>query len=177
MSRMVALTLRIEEVKGNINRDQELNHIYHDLLSRGAVDRIFLQRRDATKSRLRISSERGTDVMIDVPRGTSLRHGDVLSLGEDRILVVELTPEESMIITFSAADDWKERVETAAKIGYILGIKHFPLFAVGTEIVIPIEGSKEDLSKAFASFAGINIRFEKRILDLEPEMIGHEHTH
>lgn len=174
---MVALSLRIEEIKGNINRDQELKHIYQDLLSRGAVDRVLLQRRDATRNRLRISSERGTDVMIDVPRGTTLRHGDVLYLGENKILIVEWQPEETMIITLSAAEDWKERVESAAKIGYILGIKHFPLFATGNEIVIPIEGSKENFSKSFASFAGINIRFEKRILDLEPEMIGYEHTH
>ena len=171
------MSLRIEEITGNINRDQGLNGIYRDLMSRGAADRILLQRRDATKSRLRVSSERGTDVMIDVPRGTTLRHGDVLYVGDNKILVVEWLPEETMIITMSAAEDWKERVETAAKIGYILGIKHFPLFAVGTEIVVPIEGSKEDLSKAFATFAGINIRFEKRILDVEPEMIGHEHTH
>lgn len=174
---MVALSLRIEEIKGNINRDQELKHIYQDLLSRGAVDRVLLQRRDATRNRLRISSERGTDVMIDVPRGTTLRHGDLLYLGEDKILIVEWQPEETMIITLSAAEDWKERVESAAKIGYILGIKHFPLFAVGNEIVIPTEGSKEDLSKAFASFANLSIRFERRILDFQPEMIEYDHTH
>lgn len=171
------MSLRIEEIAGNINRDQRLNGIYRDMVSRGAVDRILLQRRDATKNRLRVSSERGSDVMIDVPRGTTLRHGDVLHLDDSKILVVEWLPEETMIITFSAAEDWKERVETASKIGYVLGIKHFPLFATGNEIVIPIGGSKEDLSKAFASFADINIRFEKRILDLPPEIIGYEHTH
>ncbi|MBI3115733.1 MAG: hypothetical protein HYZ12_00165, partial [Thaumarchaeota archaeon] len=80
-------------------------------------------------------------------------------------------------ITLSPLKDWRERVETAAKIGYILGIKHFPLFPKGNEIVVPTEGSKEDLSKAFASFSGITIRLEKRILDLEPEILGYEHTH
>lgn len=115
--------------------------------------------------------------MIDVPRGTTLKHGDVLYLGEDEILTVEWLPEETMVITLSPPQDWRERVETAAKIGYILGIKHFPLFPRGNEIVVPIEGSKEDLSKAFASFGGISIKFEKRILDLEPEILGYEHTH
>lgn len=171
------MSLRVEEVKGNVNRDDELNRIYHDLASKGQVDRVFLQRREATKSRLRVSSERGRDVMIDVPRGTTLRHGDLLDFKDEHMLVVEWLPEDTAILTFSSSENWKERVETAAKVGYVLGIKHFPLFARESEILIPIEGSKEDLSKSFAGFHGLTIRVEKRILDLQPELTGFEHTH
>ncbi len=174
---MVALSLRVEEVRGNVYRDENLRQMFRDLSSKDRVDRVHLARRDAAKNRLRLTSQRGTDVMIDVPRGTTLKHGDVLYLGEDEMLIVEWLPEETMVITLSFPKDWTERVETATKIGYILGIKHFPLFPRGNEVVVPIEGSKEDLSKVFASFGGISIKFEKRILDLEPEILGYEHAH
>lgn len=171
------MSLKVENVKGNINRDESLHRLFHDLSSKGGVDRIFLQRREATKNRLRIPSERGRDVMIDVPRGTIIRHGDVLDFDKQQILIAEWLPEETMIVNISSAENWKERVEIAVKIGYILGIKHFQLFALGNEILIPIEGSKEDLSKALANFPGISTKVEKRILDPQPELTGYEHAH
>jgi len=174
---MVALSLRVEAVMGNVYRDERLGRRFHDLLSKDRADRIRLSRRDAAKNRLRVTSQRGTDVLIDVPRGTTLKHGDVLHLGEDEILTVEWLPEETMVVTLSPHEDWREGVETAARIGYMLGIKHFPLFPKGNEIVIPIEGSKEDLSKVLSSFGGVSLKVEKRILDVEPEILGYEHTH
>src|SRR3989442_13451044 len=163
---MVALSLRVEAVMGNVYRDERLGRRFHDLLSKDRADRIRLPRRDAAKNRLRVTSQRGTDVLIDVPRGTTLKHGDVLLLGEDEILTVEGLPEETMIVTLSPHEDWRERVETAARIGYMLGIKHIPLLPEGNETVIAIEGSKEELSTAPSSFGGESLKGAKTILEV-----------
>src|SRR2546428_14156866 len=72
---MVALSLRVEAVMGNVYRDERLGRRFHDLLSKDRADRIRLPRRDAAKNRLRVTSQRGTDVLIDVPRGTTLSTG------------------------------------------------------------------------------------------------------
>jgi len=170
----------VEGVEGNINTDEPLRRLYAKLLEIGGVEKVFLSRKEAGKNRLRTTSNSGREIMIDVARGTTIRHGDVLSSDENRMLVAEWLPEETMIIGIMPAQDQNFRAQTmlAIKLGYICGIKHLPLFVEGTEILIPVDegSSKDDIARSFSNVQGINMRFEKRILEHEPiEVSGHEH--
>ena len=43
---------------------------------------------------MRKRSDAGTDIAIAIEDGNHLRHGDVLLLGEDRMIIVQLEPED-----------------------------------------------------------------------------------
>jgi urease accessory protein len=169
------MSVRVEKIEGNVKRDEKFRQLYDEHLSAGRVDRVILTRREASKIRIRTTSEGGIDVMIDVPRGTTIRHGDVLSLERDRMLIAEWSPEEAMIIAIETSGDCKELVETATRLGYILGMKHFPLFVEGNEILVPVEGADDDVARQLGTLAGISVRREKRILERPREVAGHEH--
>lgn len=169
------MSVRVEGIEGNINGDEKFRQLYAKHLSAGRVDRVILSRREAAKVRMRTTSQGGLDVIIDVPRGTTIKHGDVLSLEGDRMLVAEWSPEEAMIIAIDTSGDCRKRVETATRLGYILGMKHFPLFVEGNEILVPVEGAEEDLARQLGTLVGINTRSERRILGLPQEVAEHEH--
>ena len=171
------MSIRVESIQGNIHGDEKLHRLYDKLLPIGGVERVRLSRKDASRNRMRVLSDKAREILIDVPRGSTIRHGDVLSHDDDGILVVEWTPEETMIITITPGRDWKDQVDVASRLGYILGIKHLPLFVSGNEVLVPIEGSREDFTKTFADLRGISIRFEKRILEVSPVITGYEHVH
>src|SRR5438093_12681748 len=105
---MVALSLRVEAVMGNVYRDERLGRRFHDLLSKDRADRIRLPRRDAAKNRLRVTSQRGTDVLIDVPRGRTLKHGDVIHMCDDEIISLDWMNEDKMCVTYF--DDVYDRI-------------------------------------------------------------------
>jgi urease accessory protein UreE len=173
---MTQMSLRIEGIEGNVGRDEELGKLHAELLPRGGVERVAMSRRDATKNRQRVTSDKGREVIIDVPRGITIGNGDVLSHDHNSILVVEWMPEETLILTIERSSDWEERVERATRLGYLLGMKHFHPFLSGSEILVPVEeNSKEEMLKLFGAMKGIKLRFEKRILEKSEEAPSYEH--
>lgn len=171
------MSLRVEGVHGNIHGDERLRRLHEKLLPLGAVEKVCLSRKDAARNRIRVLSDKAREVLIDVPRGLTIKHGDVLSYDDSGMVVAEWTPEETLIITIAPGRDWRDQVEVGSRLGYILGMKHLPLFVSRNEILVPIEESREDFTKMFAALPGISTRVEKRILEESPAIAGYEHVH
>lgn len=72
------------------------------------------------KSRMRARLSSGEDIAIDLPRGTVLRGGDLLRLGDGRLVRVLAQPEQVMQVT--CADP-----RSLAAAAYHLGNRHVPL--------------------------------------------------
>ncbi len=173
---MTPMSLRVEAVKGNVRTDEELGRLHARLLAEGRVERVTISRGDATKNRQRTTSTGGREVIIDVPRGVTIRHGDVLSHDEASILVVEWMPEETLILTIRRSAEWRDQVERATRLGYLLGMKHFHPFLSGSEVLVPVEeNSKEEMLKLFGAMEGLSLRFEKRILEKSEEAPADDH--
>jgi urease accessory protein len=98
---------------------------------------------DAAKRRLRLSSETGADVAIDLPRGTYLHDGAVLHDDGERILVVERPLEEALVIRFAPSLGHDALVEAAARIGHAFGNQHVPIEVVDGAVLVPITTSAE----------------------------------
>jgi urease accessory protein len=118
------------------------------------VERLGLTSADASKRRFRSRTEFGTDVAVDLARGSYLEDGAVLFDDGERIVVVERQPEDALIIRLSSALEYAELVRQAALLGHAFGNQHVPLELVEGEIRIPITTSREI---AAATVQGIHL--------------------
>lgn len=170
------MAIRIEKIQGNIRTDAELRKQFEVFSAQSRIEKVLLSRKDAAKNRLRVTSNNGREVLIDVPRGTIIRHGDVLDFNEEYMLVAEWYPEDTAVITAQPSDKHHDDdIELGVQMGYVLGIKHWPLSVEGRRIYVPVEASREAVTKAFSHLARIEICFESRIIEPHSEDLNHEH--
>ena len=108
-----------------------------------SVDRLLVTSSAAAKRRLRARTEAGTDIALDLPRGSYLEHGAVLFDDGERIIVAVRKPEEALVIRLSSTLDRAEVVRQAASIGHAFGNQHVPLEVVEGEIRVPITTSRD----------------------------------
>jgi urease accessory protein len=106
-------------------------------------DPIPVTHADAAKRRLRVVSEGGVDVAIDLPRGSYLSDGAVLHDDGARILVVERAPEEALVVRFLGSLSREELTEAAVRIGHAFGNQHVPVDVAGGAILVPVTTSAE----------------------------------
>jgi urease accessory protein len=118
------------------------------------VDHLWLSSAEAAKRILRRSTDAGTDVAIDLPRGSYLSEGAVLADDGERIVVVARAPEPALVVTFSSELDRVALVEAAARIGLAFGNQHVPVEIAGDALRIPITTSAE---LARATIAGLEL--------------------
>lgn len=98
---------------------------------------------DAAKRRLRGRTDAGTDVAVDLPRGSYLRHGAVIADDGRRVVVVDRVPEQALVVRLAAGLPREALIEAAARIGHALGNRHVPLEVAGGELRAPITTSPE----------------------------------
>ena len=98
---------------------------------------------DAAKRRLRGVTDTGTDVAVDLGRGSYLAHGAVLDDDGERIVIVERRPEEAVVVRLSLALPAVQLAEQAARLGHAFGNQHVPIEVEGGELRIPITTSVE----------------------------------
>lgn len=168
------MAIRVEKIQGNIRTDIELRKKFEELAGQLRIEKIFLSRKNASKNRLRVTSNKDREILIDVPRGTTIRHGDVLDMNDEHMLIAEWCQEDTAVITAQPSDKHDDNIELGVKLGYVLGIKHWPLSAEGRRVYVPVEASRADVTKAFSHITHIEINFERRIIETILEYVGHE---
>ena len=80
----------------------------------------------AAKHRQRLSTRAGRTIVIDLPRGSFLKHGDVLFSDENLKITVDRPAEPSLVVDFTQ-NTAAEHVRAALLLGYRLGNQHAPL--------------------------------------------------
>lgn len=145
-----------------------------------SVERVAINSADATKRRLRCRTDAGSDVAIDVPRGTYLEDGAVLVEDGERIVVVVREPEEALVIRLSATLGRAELVRQAALIGHAFGNQHVPVEVVGGALLVPITTSR---AIAAATLGRLELPGVESSIDLvalartRPLVPQHAHNH
>src|SRR5690606_18625447 len=135
---------------------------------------------DAGRRRVRVRSESGIDVGIDLPRQSWLYDGAVLHDDGTRILVVFRRPEPVMVIALAHMTP-----EAAFRIGHALGNRHSPSELHGNEIIVPVTDTPELASRPVLALGlpDLALRFEERpfAADVPPTCAGaaqaHQHDH
>lgn len=114
------------------------------------VETVSLDAHDATKRKLRRTTDAGTDIGIDVARGTYLSHGAVLADDGSRIIVVDRRPERVMILRLAEELKPATLLHLAARIGHAFGNQHVPIEIDGYQIRVPLTTSEEVARRTIA---------------------------
>ncbi len=142
------------------------------------VERLTVTSDEATKRRLRRTTDGGTDVAVDLPRGSFLAHGAVLHEDAARIIVIERTPERALVIRFDPAAPAAALLRSALLIGHAFGNQHTPLEIRDDAVVVPLTTS-ESVARTtvdMLSLDTVEVSIEEaRVACATPLTAGHGH--
>jgi urease accessory protein len=139
-----------------------------------AVERLRVDSTRALKRRFRAVTDVGTDVAIDLERGSYLRDGAVLADAGGSIIVVERAPEDALVIRLAPELSPDERIARAVAVGHAFGNQHVPLEAVGAEIRVRITTSPEVALATIAALglSGVEAHVERVPLGRDRPLAG-----
>jgi urease accessory protein len=142
-------------------------------------DPLAVSSEDARRRRLRGDTAEGTDVALDLPRGTFIRHDAVLHDDGERIIVAERSPEPALVVRLDAALPAETLVEQAALVAHWAGNQHLLVEPAGHELRIRIATTPElmlaaarDLDLPGAEWLVADVPFAR---DHAPTSTGHSH--
>jgi urease accessory protein len=170
--------MTLDSVLGNIYKDPSLKKKYDEMMSSSLCESIKISRMESQRVRMRKTSNKGTDIALIMPPGSKLRHGDVLLLSAEQMIVLELQPENVISLEIKENLHEDDIVEIPAKIGHAIGNLHRPLKLEGRNIYFPIqaESEVEMFKKIFSSLEGhLEIKSMKMVFEPDEGMDIHEH--
>jgi urease accessory protein len=168
-----------DSVIGNITKDDKLGDEYNMLCQRGLCEKIVISRLESQRVRMRKTTNKGTDVGLTLAPGTVLRNGDIIYLTKEKMIVVEIEPENVAILSLRSVVDDHELFATAVRIGHALGNLHRPMKIDGVKIYVPIQADTE-IELLHKIFENVRVHLEiartKIVFEAEEGMPTHEHT-
>jgi urease accessory protein len=155
-------------VIGNIRGS--LKARYEEMAAKNAVERIVITRLESERTRMRKSTDRGTDVALTLPQRTRLRHGDVIELSGSRMIIIEIEPEKVAAVRIG------NDARLATLIGHAIGNLHRPVKVGEDRVYFPIQSEDEVLMirRQLAPLGNVEVTTD--IIVFEPEAaVHHEH--
>jgi urease accessory protein len=169
--------ITVDSVIGNINKDKKLKEKYDEMCSKNCCERIKISRLESQRFRMRKRSE-GMDLALTLPPGTRLKHGDVIILTENKMVVVEIEAENVLMIEIKENIHGDDVVEVPLRVGHTIGNLHRPIRLERHKIYFPIQADNEvEMFKKLFEPINEHLDIKKRIMVFEPEegMEMHEH--
>jgi urease accessory protein len=170
--------LSINSVAGNIYRNSSLRKQYEEMSSRSLCESVRINRIESQRVRMRKTTSKGGDVAITLPPGSKLRHGDVLLAAGDRMITVELEPENVAVVKIKENIHEDDIVELPVRIGHTIGNLHRPIKLDGRKIYFPIQADSEVemFKKMFGPLLDhVEISHTKMVFEPEEGIEVHEH--
>jgi urease accessory protein len=119
-----------------------LGHSSDERFAARRVERLVVDAAEASRHRLRRETDKGTDVAIDLPRGTFILDGAGIADDQSTIIVAERKPEEALVVRLSEALHPQQRLEQAIRLGHAFGNQHVPIEVENEEVRIPVTTSR-----------------------------------
>ena len=177
---------RVDGVVGNVDSDPELAAEIDAHEQAGTLETVVLDDTERKRSRLRVTTDAGTDlgVLVDQPE---LVAGDVLLIDTDRAVVVAFEERTAFVIEFPAAE---AAVSTGVELGHRIGNQHWDLAVDGATIYIPVEADRTIIENVLGPYipAEATTRYEtvdaERFIDggdddatVGDHGVDHDHAH
>ena len=143
-----------------------VRHVHADRAGLAGKERdtLRLTSEERRWARRRLTTERGREVALALPTGSTLRAGDILWVEPDWYLEVEPAPEP-VIAVFPG--DHAE----ALRLAFEVGNRHFPLALEGKALLVPDDPAMEQLLTRQGA------KWERRTAVFNPIGSGHAHEH
>lgn len=170
--------ITINSIIGNMYHDENLRKQYQDMSSQSLCESIRINRIEAQRVRMRKTSSKGTDIALIMTPGTKLRHGDVLLVTNDKMVIMELEPENLAVIQVKDNIHEHDAVQVPVTIGHAIGNLHRPIKLEGRKIYFPIQTDSEIemFKKIFGRLLDhLEITQAKMVFEPEEETDVHEH--
>jgi urease accessory protein len=170
--------ITINSIIGNMYHDENLRKQYQDMSSQSLCESIRINRIEAQRVRMRKRSSKGTDIALIMAPGTKLRHGDVLLVANDKMVIMELEPENLAVIQVKDNIPEYDAVQVPVTIGHAIGNLHRPIKLEGRKIYFPIQTDSEIemFKKIFGRLLDhLEITQAKMVFEPEEETDVHEH--
>lgn len=153
----------VNNIVGNLHDTEDLALEVQRLEKQDKVDRVHIPFHDAGRRRLRVTTEGGLNIGVDLADGTALQDGDVLvgEEGTDRLIVIEVAPSEAMALTVSADVPPAELFEFGVKLGHMLGNQHWPITIRDNVVYAPLTIDHKVMETVVKThgFEGIDFKF------------------
>lgn len=170
--------ITINSVIGNMYHDSNLRQRYEEMSSKSLSEFITISRMEAERVRMRKRSNKGSDIAVTLTPGTRLRHGDVLMVANDKMITIELEPENVAVIQVKDNIHERDAVEVPVMIGHAIGNLHRPIKLEGRKIYFPIQADQEiDMFKKIFGPLLDHLEISQAKIVFEPQegMDVHEH--
>jgi urease accessory protein len=174
--------LTIDLIIGNIYNDDHLMATFKEFVSKQQDETFLITRTESQRQRMRKVSNKGTDIALSFHSGSQhLRHGDVLVLNDNQILIVEIEPENVLEVELhkeTLTGNTEGSLQIPVQIGHTIGNLHRPIMLDGFRIYFPIQSESEIemFRKLFHPFhQHIAIHSKKIVFEPNETMNVHEH--
>ena len=158
--------------------DNNLRKRYEEMSSQSLCEFIRINRMEAQRVRMRKNSNKGTDVALIMTPGSKLRHGDVLLVANDKMITIELEPENLAVIEVKDNIHEHDAVQVPATIGHAIGNLHRPIKLEGRKIYFPIQTNSEiDMFKKIFGRLLNHLEITQAKMVFEPEEGTDVHEH
>ncbi len=168
----------MDSVLGNINNDKKLKEKYDEMTARKVCETIKISRLESQRVRMRKISDKGTDVALTLPPGTRLKHGDVIIITENKMVVVGIESEDVIMIEIRDNIHQDDIVEVPVRVGHTIGNLHRPIKLEGNKIYFPIQADTElEMFKKLFEPINEHLDIKKTTMVFEPEDGTEIHEH
>lgn len=140
--------LVVKRSLGNIHTDAALAAEHSRIAAAGGLETVRLSQQDSQRRRLRVTTEQGTEIGIDLS-GETLRDGDVLFLSpnHDRMIMVRVEPAEALRIRLRAEVSGEALFALGVRLGHLLGNQHWPVRVKGWHVLVPVTVDQHVMAK------------------------------
>lgn len=170
--------IHINKIVGNINSDSDLHEKYQIMMKKDKVEEIQLSRLESDRIRVRKLSNKGTDLALTMESGSHINDGDVVLLTEEKMVIVKRESENVAIISLNSDISSKQTLETAIKLGHIIGNMHRPIKVTNNKVYFPIQSNTEiELFKKLFNNLRQDIEIKNENIIFEPDLGYDIHGH
>ncbi|NBN80208.1 urease accessory protein UreE [Microvirga tunisiensis] len=131
-----------------------------------SLDTITLDGEDRHRRRAVLTTDGGTEFLLDLPDATWLRHGDGLQLDDGRMIKVQAAPEDVVDITAASP-------AALVRIAWHLGNRHLPTQLLDNGLRI----RRDHVIEALVELLGGTMEARSAPFDPEGGAYGHGRTH
>jgi urease accessory protein len=150
------------------------------MLKKDKVENIQISRLEADRIRMRKVSNKGTDLAMTLLPGSHIYDGDVVLLAEDRMVIAKRETENVATVTLNNDASTQQLLDSATKLGHIIGNMHRPIRVTNNKIYFPIQSNSEIelFKKLFYNLKqNIDIKIENIIFEPDVGFVIHGHCY